>query len=71
MTWTSADTLHFGARMHACPGRFLVACELKLMFTHLIIYCNSKLAKEGVRPADLWLSILCIPDHWQCEGPLP
>lgn len=62
MTWTSADALHFGAGKHACPGRFFAACELKLMFAHLITNYDMKLAKEGVRPADQWLSILCMPN---------
>jgi len=37
MTWTSADVLHLGAGKHACPGCSFAACELKLMFAHIMM----------------------------------
>jgi len=54
----SADVLCLGAGERACRGRFFAAWELKLMFAHIMM----RLAKEGLRPTDLWLSILRIPD---------
>jgi len=36
-TWMSAHVLYLGAGKYACLGRFFAACELKLMFAHLIM----------------------------------
>lgn len=33
---TSDEHFAFGHGRHACPGRFFVACELKLIMAHLL-----------------------------------
>jgi cytochrome P450 len=62
MVTTSNDSLAFGHGRHACPGRYFAACELKLMFAHVVMNYDVKIENEGVRPKDLWFLTFCVPD---------
>lgn len=59
---TSVDSLNFGHGRHACPGRYFIACELKLMLAHVIMNYDVKLENEGVRPKDMWFISACMPN---------
>ena len=49
-----------GYGRHACPGRYFAACKLKIMLAHTVL--NYEVKMEGVRPPDVWLGSLCIPN---------
>ena len=59
---TSANSLHFGHGRHACPGRYFAACELKLMFAHMVLNYDVKLENDRVRPEDMWVMGNCVPN---------
>ncbi|WZH43327.1 cytochrome P450 [Fusarium acuminatum] len=46
---TSSDHLAFGHGLHACPGRFFAANEIKIMLCHLLLKYDFKL-EDGVVP---------------------
>ncbi|KPA37971.1 ent-kaurene oxidase [Fusarium langsethiae] len=46
---TSADHLGFGHGLHACPGRFFAANEIKILLCHLLLKYEWKLP-EGTKP---------------------
>ncbi|XEV04478.1 hypothetical protein FSHL1_009765 [Fusarium sambucinum] len=46
---TSPDHLGFGHGVHACPGRFLAANEIKILLCHLLLKYDWKLP-EGAEP---------------------
>ncbi|CAI6336647.1 unnamed protein product [Periconia digitata] len=56
---TNDRHLPFGHGRHACPGRFFVAHELKMMFGHLLINYEIKPLKE--RPQPTWIGRNQIP----------
>jgi cytochrome P450 len=63
MVSSSLDHFSFGHGRHTCPGRYFAACELKLMFAHIITTYDVKLeVDEGVRPPDMWIMTSCIPN---------
>jgi cytochrome P450 len=62
MVTTSNDSLAFGHGRHACPGRYFAACELKLMFAHVVMHYDVKIENEGARPKDLWFVTTCVPN---------
>jgi len=62
MVSSSPDHLSFGHGRHVCPGRHFAACELKLMFAHIVTTYDVKLEIEGVRPPDMWFMTSCIPN---------
>ena len=61
MVTTSLQSLAFGHGRHACPGRFLAAAEVKMMIAYIIATYDLRLAND-VRPPDLFLFHLCIPN---------
>jgi len=62
MVSSSPDHLPFGHGRHVCPGRHFAACELKLMFAHIVTTYDVKLEIEGVRPPDMWVISSCVPN---------
>jgi cytochrome P450 len=62
MVSSSPDHLPFGHGRHVCPGRYFAACELKLMFAHIVTTYDVKLEIEGVRPPDMWVMASCVPN---------
>jgi len=62
MVSSSQDHLAFGHGRHVCPGRYFAACELKLMFAHIVTTYDVKLEIEGVRPPDMWIMTTCLPN---------
>ncbi|KAF8526929.1 cytochrome P450 [Hysterangium stoloniferum] len=61
-TSTNPDFISFGHGRHACPGRFFVANELKVMLAYTVLNYDVKMEKEGVRPANRWAGLGCVPD---------
>ena len=39
-----------------------MACELKLMFAHIVTTYDVKLEIEGVRPPDMLVMTTCVPN---------
>jgi cytochrome P450 len=62
MVLSNQDHLSFGRGRHLCPGRYLAACELKLMLAHIVMTYDVKLEAEGVRPPDMWVMTSCVPN---------
>ncbi|PHH78826.1 hypothetical protein CDD80_6197 [Ophiocordyceps camponoti-rufipedis] len=48
LTATNEHSMHFGIGRNACPGRFMVSDEVKLVMIHLLL--NMELAMEGFGP---------------------
>lgn len=51
---TSPDHLGFGHGVHACPGRFMAANEIKILLCHLLLKYDWKLP-EGAEPKSSFL----------------
>ncbi|KAI9150239.1 Cytochrome P450 monooxygenase iccF [Paramyrothecium foliicola] len=67
MVTTSDQHLAFGHGRHACPGRFFVAYELKLIAAYLLLNYDIKML-DG-RPPKQWLGSNIIPPLKTCmEG---
>ncbi|KAF1922218.1 cytochrome P450 [Didymella exigua CBS 183.55] len=56
---TSNQHLPFGHGRHACPGRFFVSHELKMIFAHLLLNYDFKPLKE--KPKKLFVARTKIP----------
>ncbi|KAL4759496.1 cytochrome P450 [Aspergillus foveolatus] len=55
--------LAFGHAKHACPGRFLVSVELKMLVAHILRHYHIELPAEygGKRPKAVWFTDLKLP----------
>jgi tenellin biosynthesis cytochrome P450 monooxygenase len=60
---TSAQYLPFGHGRHACPGRFLVDVELKMIVAYLLKHYDVQFPPQyhGQRPPNVWIAELAIP----------
>ncbi|KAL4737600.1 cytochrome P450 [Aspergillus similis] len=60
---TGEDFLAFGHAQYACPGRFLVSVELKMLVAHILRHYHIELPAEygGKRPKAVWLTDLKLP----------
>ncbi|KAI9898919.1 hypothetical protein N3K66_005380 [Trichothecium roseum] len=60
---TGHDYLPFGHGRHACPGRFLVDFELKMITSHVLRCYDIKFPDEyaGRRPENVWLAEATFP----------
>jgi cytochrome P450 len=60
---TSPTYLPFGHGKHACPGRFLVDFEMKMILHHLLNHFDIELLPEhnGVRPESQWVTEAVMP----------
>ncbi|KAF5000123.1 hypothetical protein FGRMN_1937, partial [Fusarium graminum] len=59
---TSADHLGFGHGLHACPGRFFAANEVKIALCHLILKYDWKL-EDGAVPEVQHIGFKLFRDH--------
>ncbi|PHH78973.1 hypothetical protein CDD80_5914 [Ophiocordyceps camponoti-rufipedis] len=64
MVSTSNGHLAFGHGLHACPGRFFVAHELKLIMAHLLR--SYEFRHGGQRPRSRWIGPLTVPPMGVC-----
>ncbi|KAH8591027.1 putative cytochrome P450 [Bisporella sp. PMI_857] len=60
---TGKDFLPFGHGKHACPGRFLLEFELKMILAYLLTNYDVELPKEynGKRPESRWIAEAQFP----------
>ncbi|KAI4241677.1 MAG: hypothetical protein L6R42_011202 [Xanthoria sp. 1 TBL-2021] len=56
---TSGIFLPFGHGRHACPGRFFIAVEIKLMLAYMVI--NYEIEPLVQRPRNRWLGGIRLP----------
>ncbi|KAK6422941.1 hypothetical protein LTR95_016604 [Oleoguttula sp. CCFEE 5521] len=59
MISTGENHLTFGHGRHACPGRFLVQHELKILLAHVL--ANYEVKQLPVRPPNQWLGTAIVP----------
>ncbi|PFH59822.1 hypothetical protein XA68_11840 [Ophiocordyceps unilateralis] len=64
MVSTSDRHLAFGHGRHACPGRFFVAHELKLIIAHLVR--NYDFQPISQRPSSRWIGAIVVPPLGAC-----
>lgn len=57
----SNNSTNFGAGFHACPGRFFVGYELKIILSELLLHYELKFAEGTDRPQDGYHDITVIP----------
>ena len=43
------------------PGRFFAANELKAMLAFMVVYCNIKLAGDGLCPSNIFFGSSVVP----------
>ncbi|PYH45116.1 cytochrome P450 [Aspergillus saccharolyticus JOP 1030-1] len=60
---TSADHYAFGHGMHACPGRFFAANEIKILLVHLLLRYDWMFEDRTVRPPNFMhgMESICDP----------
>ncbi|KAH9907915.1 cytochrome P450 [Xylariomycetidae sp. FL2044] len=60
---TSPTHLPFGHGKHACPGRFLVDFELKMIIAYVLMNYDIAFPAEygGKRPPNVWVTEACFP----------
>ncbi|KAL1863326.1 hypothetical protein Plec18167_008188 [Paecilomyces lecythidis] len=60
---TSNSYLPFGHGKHACPGRFLIDCELKMLISYALMKYDLELPSEynGKRPQNIWRAESMVP----------
>ncbi|GIK05238.1 hypothetical protein Aspvir_009342 [Aspergillus viridinutans] len=62
LTATSEYTMHFGMGRHACPGRFMVSDEVKLVMVHLLLNFDFAIQNFGPRPRNVAFGKFMLPD---------
>lgn len=60
---TGPEFMVFGHGKHACPGRFLIDFELKMILAYVLRNYDIKFPKEynGERPANVWVAEAVFP----------
>lgn len=63
---TGPTFLPFGSGRHACPGRFLLDFELKMIVAHILMNYDIALPDEykGQRPENVWVAEVQMPPSW-------
>ena len=61
-TTTSANHLTFGHGKHACPGRFFVTEEMKILLIFIILQYDIKYPEGQSRPANIQRGEALVPD---------
>ncbi|KAG5978287.1 hypothetical protein E4U55_006300 [Claviceps digitariae] len=64
MTTTSDQHLPFGHGRHACPGRFFVSYEIKMLVAHLLTNYDIKMLNE--RPLTTYVGLNPVPNTKAC-----
>ncbi|KLU86782.1 hypothetical protein MAPG_05792 [Magnaporthiopsis poae ATCC 64411] len=59
MVTTGDNHLAFGHGRHACPGRFFVAHEMKMMLAHMLLKYDIKPLTD--RPKPIWIGQTIVP----------
>lgn len=62
MVSTSLSYLPFGHGRHACPGRFFVSMEMKILMARILLVYDIKMANGGAQPDNVWYGTSCVPD---------
>lgn len=62
---TGPNNLTFGHGRHACPGRFVVDFQLKMVIAHVITRYELAFPEEygGRRPENTWMADVKLPKH--------
>lgn len=58
----SNESTNFGAGFHACPGRFFVSHEVKIILAELLTNYDLKFATGTERPQDTYHDFTIIPN---------
>ncbi|KAK7418295.1 hypothetical protein QQX98_004080 [Neonectria punicea] len=60
---TSPEFLPFGHGKHACPGRFLIDFEIKIILARVLRNCDLEFPEEynGQRPPSMWFAEAVFP----------
>ncbi|KOS19885.1 Ent-kaurene oxidase [Escovopsis weberi] len=61
-TTASENSMHFGLGRHACPGRYMVADEIKLLLIYFLRNFDIAFADHGKRPGNVWFGKFMLPD---------
>lgn len=56
------NSINFGAGTHACPGRYYVSHEVKMMIAHLLLNYEIKWPEGKSRPANMNHDFATPPD---------
>lgn len=63
-TAISDDFLAFGGGVHACPGRFLAAYEIKIMIIELLTHFEMKFPEgQKGRPGSIYYNMAIMPNE--------
>lgn len=64
-TTTSLTNLTFGHGRHACPGRFLVDFQLKMVIAYVVTRYKLSFpySHKGMRPENMWIADVKAPRH--------
>lgn len=54
--------MHFGIGRHACPGRYMVSDEVKLVMVHLLLNYDFAIKGFGPRPRNMAFGKFMLPD---------
>jgi cytochrome P450 len=62
---TGSQFLPFGHGKHACPGRYLVDFELKMILAYILLNYEIEFPKEyqGKRPGVTWMAEVLMPSN--------
>ncbi|KAH8599968.1 putative cytochrome P450 [Bisporella sp. PMI_857] len=61
-TTTGKECLNWGHGVHACPGRFFAANEIKIIMIYLLMNYEVKMPDGAGRPKNLWTEGGMVPD---------
>lgn len=62
VTTTGPEFLGFGTGVHACPGRFFAANEMKLLLAHMVLNYDIKSENHRVKPLNRHFKASYYPD---------
>ncbi|KJZ71108.1 hypothetical protein HIM_09527 [Hirsutella minnesotensis 3608] len=62
LTATGETSMHFGIGRHACPGRFMVSDEVKLVMIHLLVNFDFAIENFSPRPKNVAFGKFMLPN---------